>query len=77
MEATSAMTEAPAGESGRRRHAPGRAVPQCPLRPGDPCSLCVPGATGPQDCPTVRLVMEDPELRELLHEKRMAARAAS
>lgn len=49
----------------------------CPLRPGDPCSLCVPGATGPQDCPTVRLVMEDPELREMLHEKRMAARGAA
>lgn len=37
---------------------------RCPLRPGDPCSLCVPGATGPQDCPLVYLVMHDPELRE-------------
>lgn len=43
-----------------------RAVtPLCPLRPGDPCSLCVPGADGPHNCPTVRLVLEDPELREL------------
>ncbi|SLM91973.1 DUF6767 domain-containing protein [Brachybacterium nesterenkovii] len=29
------------------------------------------------DCPTVRLVMEDPDLREMLHEKRMAAKQAS
>lgn len=35
----------------------------CPLRPGDACTLCVPGATGPQDCPTVAEVMRDPELR--------------
>lgn len=46
-----------------------RPTAKCPLRPGDPCSLCVPGNTGPQDCQTVRLVMEDPELRELLREK--------
>jgi len=35
--------------------------PMCPVRAGDPCSLCVPGATGPQDCPLVLLVMDDPE----------------
>lgn len=46
---------------------------KCPLRPGDPCSLCVPGASGPQDCPTVRLVLEDPELRELWLESKRAA----
>jgi len=48
-----------------------RAVPdaQCPLRPGT-CSLCVPGATGPQDCGLVYLVMSDPELREELHRLR-------
>jgi hypothetical protein len=44
--------------------------PQCPLRPGDACSLCVPGATGPQDCPTVAEVMRDPELRARLAELR-------
>ncbi len=55
------------------------ALPQarCPLRPGDRCSLCVPGATGPQDCGLVWLVMDDPELKEGLAEKRAAARAAA
>ena len=47
---------------------------KCPLRPGDRCSLCVPGATGPQDCGLVWLVMDDPELREELAEKRAATR---
>ena len=42
----------------------------CPLRPGDACTLCVPGATGPQDCPTVAEVMRDPELRARLAELR-------
>ena len=45
------------------------ATPKCTLRPGDPCSLCVPGSSGPHDCQTVRLVMEDPEMREMLREK--------
>lgn len=40
-------------------------MPRCPLRPDDPCSLCQPGVTGPQDCGLVYLVMDDPELREL------------
>ncbi|MFN8190748.1 MAG: DUF6767 domain-containing protein [Nocardioidaceae bacterium] len=44
--------------------------PQCPLRPGDACSLCVPGATGPEDCPTVAEVMRDPDLRARLAELR-------
>ena len=36
----------------------------CPLRPGHPCTLCHPEAKlGPQDCPTVAIVMDDPELR--------------
>jgi hypothetical protein len=40
------------------------AVAQCPLQPGQPCTLCHPEAkTGPQDCPTVALVMDDPQLR--------------
>ena len=38
--------------------------PPCPLRTGDTCSLCVPGATGPADCGLVYLVMSDPDLRE-------------
>jgi hypothetical protein len=39
---------------------------QCPIRPGDACSLCQPGATGPQDCGLVYLVMSDPDLRDEL-----------
>jgi hypothetical protein len=41
-------------------------VPMCPIRPGDPCTLCVPGATGPEDCGLVYLVMTDPDLRQEL-----------
>lgn len=52
-------------------------VPKCPIRPGDACSLCAPGASGPENCPTVWMVMNDPELREQLAElKRQAALAA-
>lgn len=40
--------------------------PRCAVRPGDPCTLCFPGATGPQDCGLVYLVRTDPELREEL-----------
>lgn len=40
---------------------------QCPIRPGDACTLCQPGATGPQDCGLVYLVMSDPDLREELN----------
>jgi hypothetical protein len=47
--------------------------PKCPIRPGEPCSLCVPGASGPQDCGLVYLVMSDPDLRERLHDLRIAA----
>ena len=42
--------------------------PRCPVRPGDYCSLCVPGASGPENCPLVALVMSDPDLRERLAE---------
>ncbi|GAB3714959.1 DUF6767 domain-containing protein [Mariniluteicoccus flavus] len=35
---------------------------RCPIRPGDACSLCHPGASGPQDCGLVWLVKNDPEL---------------
>jgi hypothetical protein len=45
-----------------------RTIPEakCPIRPGDACSLCQPGATGPKDCGLVYLVMSDPGLREEL-----------
>ena len=46
--------------------------PQCPIRIGEPCSLCVPGASGPHDCSLVQLVMSDPELRARLHHLRAA-----
>ena len=46
----------------------------CPLRPGDHCTLCVPGATGPADCPTVAMVMADPDLRARLRELQAAHR---
>lgn len=46
----------------------GEPVPMCPIRLGEACNLCVPGATGPQDCGLVYLVMADPDLRaELTH----------
>lgn len=40
---------------------------QCPLRPDQPCTLCHPEAhRGPQDCPTVAIVMDDDDLRAML-----------
>jgi hypothetical protein len=36
---------------------------KCPVRPGEPCTLCQLDVTGPQDCGLVYLVMHDPELR--------------
>ncbi|MSS45592.1 hypothetical protein FYJ43_05960 [Cutibacterium sp. WCA-380-WT-3A] len=50
-------------------------VPKCPLRPGDPCSLCQLYVTGPQDCGLVYLVMGDDALRDELAKSRSAARA--
>jgi hypothetical protein len=50
------------------------AVPMCPIRPGDPCSLCEPGVSGPQDCGLVYLVMSDPELRAELDRLRRELR---
>ncbi len=50
---------------------------ECPIRPGEPCTLCQLDVTGPQDCPLVYLVMSDPELRESLHEHRVRARRAA
>ena len=45
-------------------------TPQCPVRVGEPCTLCFPGASGPQDCGLVYLVESDDELREQLAVKR-------
>ncbi|MEV0568712.1 DUF6767 domain-containing protein [Dactylosporangium sp. NPDC050588] len=50
-----------------------RPEPRCPVRPGEPCTLCHPGASGPQDCGLVYLVMSDPQLREAV---RVGARAS-
>lgn len=45
----------------------------CPLRPGEPCTLCHPEAfLGPQDCPTVAIVMDDEDLRAELGRRRAA-----
>lgn len=38
----------------------------CQVRPGEPCRLCMPGATGPEDCGLAYLVLHDPDLREEL-----------
>ena len=43
---------------------------RCPVRVGEACTLCFPGATGPQDCGLVYLVMEDDELRAALADNR-------
>ena len=48
----------------------------CPIRIGEPCSLCEPGVTGPEDCGLEWLVMNDPELRERLAELRREAAAS-
>ncbi|MHB0929544.1 MAG: DUF6767 domain-containing protein [Candidatus Nanopelagicales bacterium] len=46
-----------------------RATAMCPLRLDQPCNLCHPDAMlGPQDCPTVAMVMTDPLLRDELNE---------
>ena len=50
------------------RPASKRPVPRCPIRPGDACTLCFPGATGPEDCGLVWQVMQDPDLRARLAE---------
>lgn len=48
--------------------------PKCPLRPGDPCTLCQLDVTGPQDCPVVFLVRDDVELQAEWAASRRAAR---
>ncbi len=59
-----------AGSGDSRRRQAHRPEAQCPIRLGEPCTLCVPGATGPHDCGLVALVMSDPDLREQLGELR-------
>ena len=51
-------------------------TPMCPIRLGEPCTLCFSGATGPQDCGLIYLVQSDPELREQLAARRSAHSAA-
>ncbi len=52
---------------------PGRPDAKCPLRPGEPCTLCQLSVTGPQDCGLVYLVMGDEELRDGLRRSQLAA----
>ena len=47
---------------------------KCPLRPGDPCTLCQVNVTGPHDCGLLYLVMNDEELLGLYREQRRGQR---
>ncbi len=60
-EPSQAEAAAPGTDARARQSVP---VPQCPIRPGEPCTLCQLDVTGPADCGLVYLVMHDPELRE-------------
>lgn len=42
----------------------------CPIRPGEPCTLCFPGADGPENCGLVYLTQDDPELSAALNQQR-------
>ena len=50
--------------------------PRCPLRPGEPCTLCQLNVTGPQDCGLVYLMMTDEDLRELRRTRLASAHAS-
>lgn len=50
-------------------------VPMCPIRLGEPCTLCEPGVSGPEDCGLVYLVM-NPDLRAELTRLRREGRPA-
>lgn len=54
-----------------------RPQPKCPVRGGEPCSLCFPGADGPQNCGLVYLVQSDPELLDEWAAARAERRTAS
>lgn len=56
---STAVTDPAAPKATRRKP-----DPKCPLRPGEPCTLCQSSVTGPQDCGLVYLIMDDPEARE-------------
>lgn len=56
---------------------PSRPQPKCPIRIGEPCSLCFLGADGPQNCGLVYLVQSDPELREQWAATRAERRVSS
>jgi len=43
-----------------------RTAQRCQVRVGEECRLCVPGASGPEDCGLAYLVMTDPGLRSEL-----------
>ena len=47
------------------------------MRPGDACSLCQPGVSGPEDCGLLWLVMQDRDLRERLAELQREERASA
>lgn len=48
--------------------------PACPIRIGEPCTLCFPGADGPHNCGLVYLVQSDDELRDMRNDKRRELR---
>lgn len=50
---------------------PRRPDAKCPIRPGEPCTLCQVNVTGPQDCGLVYLVMSDDTLRDGLRRTRL------
>ncbi len=69
-----AMTSTPRAYGGGVSEKRRRPDAKCPLRPGDPCTLCQVNVTGPQDCGLVYLIMDDPEAREAWAENRRLQR---
>lgn len=69
-----AMTSTPRAYGGGVSEKRRRPDAKCPLRPGDPCTLCQVNVTGPQDCGLVYLIMDDPETREAWAENRRLQR---
>ena len=53
--------------------------PKCPIRPGEPCTLCYPGADGPHNCGLVYVVQNDPDLADewARHRRRASAERRS
>ncbi len=69
-----AMTSTPRAYGGGVSEKRRRPDAKCPLRPGDPCTLCQVNVTGPQDCGLVYLIMDDSEAREAWAENRRLQR---